>query len=238
MSYSKSLQALHIAEHSEKVKDQSRVHQGVCRQQRRRTETDDKTTVSFSFLWNVFFASYLQKEHNHVGIYHSLDNKPKGKWLGLRDPPVFYMFDEITIEKYQKLVPTMTTLERWNRFLALRKMADPATEDCTFYQLFETLWDNEYMKMADVFVDGEYIDSSVENAVEEILRNDGAYSEAQIQKLMTAKREQIVSIFVQALLQKHALEHVEQAWVLTPHFFKTAERLGLVTFDNKDENTV
>ena len=199
---------------------------------------DEDDSVPFPFLWDVFYLSFLQQERNHLGIYKSLEGKKKGNWFGLIDPPIFYMFDEIKIEPFQRLIPTKTTQERWTNFIAFRMITNPDSEEklnYSFFQLFKTMAENGYMEQVDLTQHSGYIDKSIESATEKFMKRHSKYPEEMINRIMAneGKKTLLVSMFSKAFLEKHALEHVKQAWVLTESFFKTAENMNLV----KDPST-
>ena len=77
----------------------------------------------------MFYEEFLLKEPNHLGIYFSFEKgKSRHTWIGMVDPPVFYLIDEIKLEAFQRYKPTKTTEQRWNRFLFLFRLQHPREE--------------------------------------------------------------------------------------------------------------
>ena len=184
---------------------------------RRRRENDDGKEVPFEYLWKVFYRKFLPQERNHIGIYLSLKKGQPKRWLGLNDPPVFYMFSEITLQPYQKVIPGYTTEERWNLFTSGDE------QQYTFQQVFQTLLECGYIKLVSFHDDGAYIDESVEHGVEQYMRKNPNFTSEEVDKTLACKKKtaRLVAVFVQEIYKIHAVEHVQQAWIFTPEFQET-----------------
>jgi hypothetical protein len=198
-------------------------------QRRMRPRVDEDEDAPDLYLVNVFYKSYLYKNGNHVGVFKVCKQAKTSApyWIGLSDPPVFYMFDEITVEEFQKYIPVETTESRWERFKAeynqhfLRNPPKHFSFQCVFRTLFEKGY------ITEVWNDQEVLDKSVEAAARKHLRETPEFEETKKLKIFGDDElfQHYSSSVAQAILKVHAVQHVMGAWVLTEAFWKLVKTM-------------
>lgn len=154
------------------------------------------------------FYLFLQQPHNHVGIYFPLKGKFTEKcWIGLREPPVFYLFSKITPIADQKWTPQLTTKERWDQFTRVIGGA----------QLSWTVVHNALMKGGFVMQVSDcpaILNDSLINAVEAYRGSHKEMAEKHFKRKSEAAQHKLVG---KDLMTIH-VEHIFNAWTITTNF--------------------
>ena len=194
---------------------------------RPRIEEDEQEDVPFEYLSRMFYEEFLLKEPNHLGIYFSFEKdksrRTHSTWIGMVDPPVFYLFDEIKLEAFQRYTPTKTTEQRWNKFLFLFRLQHPREEgevDYGFQHIVRTLKEKKFIQLVHES-QSNVLDISLENAMINFLKGCGRYTEAQMIRMQQSEttKKAAAQVFKDAFKQVHALEHVNRAFCFTKEFF-------------------
>jgi hypothetical protein len=214
-----------VSEEQKQWYDEFRQQQIENGRVRPRVEEDEP--VPDAYLVRVFYKSFVLSQANHVGVFRKVNKVTY--WIGLVNPPVFYMFDEIVVEAFQRYVPVHTTEQRWEDFKRNynRRIVGVPQKHFSFQCVFTTLKEKKYIQEV---CDGEStLDDSVEDAARTYLREtveiagDVKKAIRKNQELFDAWTGKIASMITHI----HAFEHINQAWVFTPTFWdmvKTMEK--------------
>ena len=210
---------------------------------RDREDDEDEEDVPSLYLFHVFYG-FVKAQHNHVGIHHDekVGKETFNYWIGLSNPPIFYMFDKIVIEDFQKYFPKSTTKDRWNAWKKeydrlIREQFPTLKEDkkhYSFNNIFRNLKDRGYIQQLEV----NDLDTSLENAVKHHLRLLHGPLTNKVKDPEKFAGE--CSEFAGRFLDKHAAEHISMAWKFTEKFFREQKEYQEIIKqkqNNKAKNT-
>jgi hypothetical protein len=192
-------------------------------QQRMRPRLEENEDAPDKYLVNVFYKSFLKTKPHHVGVYTTVDGV--GYWIGLVDPPVFYMFDEITVEEFQKYIPVETTETRWNSFTNLYNQRVTVPQKHFSYScVFRTLLEKKYIQEVDDAAN--ILDESLEAAAKVFLKETPEKTVEEKNEILqdAAKFEAWTRKVTEMIARQHAFEHVNGAWVFTEAFWNMAKQ--------------
>ena len=211
------------------LKELEEQRQRMLDRRRPRFSDDEQEEVPLRYLKEIFVGRFLPLTHNHIGVYYTHKKGVSKRWVGLQNPPIFYMFDRIRIEDYSRYIPSQTTEDRWIDFLEEFRQPEedaPPPKDYSFQQVLHTLKNNGYIEHLQV--EGgrniKTLTDSVENAARKYLVDTEAAEEEKIKRLFDDERyaelkEKMIEEFGNAICSKHAANHMMSSYVLTDAFF-------------------
>lgn len=191
--------------------------------------------VPDKYFARVFWA-YTMSSTNHIGIYRSLKLKKTefgqsscAYWIGLNDPVHFYMFDEISVETFSKYVPTQTTEGRWNAYIrqyneAVAKACGVSQKHYSFNAVFNALKERGYICRS-----MEHLDTAVRNAALKYLQRTVEFTQKEVQEKTSSREkfDEYCGTVSALILEHHAFEHIETAWIFTDAFWQMKRSIGV-----------
>ena len=163
------------------------------------------------------FTAFVNLRFCHVGFLFPQDPSvatyAQRKWIGLTQPPVFYMFDAVTNEEHVRYQVTKTTGDRWNAYCRIAA----GDNHPSFQAVFARLKAMNYivqLKKVEYEEDQQRVEElSMDCAIEQYKLN---YKElyAQFTKRKRTKRT-ILKLFQEDFDKVHSPQSLADAWVFT-----------------------
>ncbi len=88
----------------------------------------------------MFVSPFKKKKKTH-------EQKQFLKIQQLDNPPIFYMFSQIITETHSKWLPSKSTEDRWDEFVALSKVRFKPKKHHSFPEVFAALKEREYISL-------------------------------------------------------------------------------------------
>lgn len=166
------------------------------------------------YLASVFFSFIVTQ--NHVGVWfpHGREFKyTEKRWIGLTNPPLFYIIEEIKPDETSKYVPTTTTNAKWESYTDLRTGSHPPLED-----IVAALHRHNFIR----HWQGDELDESLEHAVAKYIDEN---KELAARTLKGKIGDEACELVVEDIYKVHSKEHFCTAWCFTDEFLDMVKKV-------------